>query len=210
MPGLIPILPRRQPKPLPVLEDKPQGLEDLVTAPPTPRPHAPVLVEPLPIARTTNATQPNSVRSAQGSTRKRSEIVTLVLEPGQTFPMAAFGNRFQLLSSPIPIPIRYDETAGFSTYSPGLGIMVVTESEFRQLEFQNPLTENAITVQVFFGWDEQAAYITPCFPAQVAEGLGGIVTSNVAQLVALGTEFQGQSFTFRRGFFLRLEGNSSQ
>lgn len=198
---LVPIAPRSMPNKTAILPDMPVAQRDLVSAPPAPCPQPPVLVSPLPIARTTNATQPVSVRTAAGAPRKQSQIVTLVIPAGGTFPMAAFGNKFMLVASPIPIPIRYDPTGTFSTYSAGMGITVDVSNSFTQLEFQNPQTIVPITIQVFFGWDDFASFLQPNVTAYVAEGSANIFQPNQATQLISGLGVYVAPYTFRRGFF---------
>jgi hypothetical protein len=187
-----------------ILPDKPVQLASLVAAPPVPTPAPPVVVPALPIATTTNATFPPSVTTSPLVQQKRSGIVTATIPALTTFTMQAYGNRFQLLKAPCPVPIRYESSSGFATYPPGFGIMIDTQSAFTQLELQNTLNVS-ITVTVFFGWDDQSAFITPTFPAQNVEGLAlipGGGTGLPFQLIAL-TTITGHYY-FKRGFFYGL------
>lgn len=155
--------------------------------------------QPLPIAQTDNKTQSVQVKTAGSTTRKRSQIVTFTILAGATFPMAAFGNKWQLLAAPCPVPIRYDMTAGFSTYVPGLGLTIATEADFDRLEFQNPLSVTA-TFTVFFGWDDLVAYITPTFPVTPVEGWTACTNGASVPLSPYTLPFY-----FRKGFFYGIK-----
>ncbi len=214
MSNLVPIKPSIPLSRTAILPDKPVALNDLVRAPAVPTPMAPVVVPDLPIARTVNATLPPEVLTSRKVIKKRSSIQTVTVAAGQTFAMAAYGNRWQLLAAPAPISIRYDPTAGFSTYAPGLGIMIDVEAEFGQLEIQNTYSL-PITVTLFFGWDDQSAFVAPALPATVVEGLilvtAALQTFGTTNAVA-SLWFNGSNgttaysaplghFYFRTGFF---------
>jgi hypothetical protein len=212
-----PVLPT--PPVLPAVPDIKKSLVSLVTAPPEPdsaplRALVATTPAPLPIAQTSNATFDPVVRTARSILGKRSSIQTVTIPAGATFPMAAYGSQWQLLNAPCPIPVRYDMTAGFSTYVSGLGVVIQSLSDFTQLEFQNPLNY-PITITVSFGWDGLEGYVQPNFPAITIEGfflfsggsqnfgaqigsiliVNGVIVNNGASGIALGNVY------FRNGFF---------
>jgi len=87
------------------------------------KPAAPVAVPapapapaPVAIATTDNSVIPPRQASGAATLSKRSQITSLVIPAGGLLSIGASGDGFQLISSPCPLPIRYDSTAGWSTY----------------------------------------------------------------------------------------------
>lgn len=160
-------VPIEQPEapPVAVQPDIPRPLSSLVPA--LPSDAAPD--SELGVARNTNQEQSPIVQASGTIKRKRSLIYTVVINAGATYPLSIYGNKFQLIQSPCPLPIRYDPSASFSVYGVGIGVEMDTEAAFTILEIQNPL-KFPITVIIGFGWDNHKSYIAPAYRVPVFEG----------------------------------------
>jgi hypothetical protein len=149
-------------------------------------------------ARTTNAAQTPAQRAAAGPVVRRTHIVTLIIPALGTLEHPISGTSLQVLSSPCPLDIQYDVSAGPMSFAPGFGIAVPKQSPFSLLVIKNPLS-SSITIVLCVGWGKHKASIAPAYVVTPIEGWVACVTGVV-------TPLSTTPVYFRNGFFYGFQG----